>query len=150
MIDAEDVQDWLENLDNYGMGDGYWIPSKESFEALCQLVLDRLNRPEGGTTAEYDPVNDKCRGECDCSIGQTCKAYLAHKGKRPQEERGIEWAIFDKAMERYRIWAEENPEGPIMPNDPGGIRHKSGYELILLCAEYAKRLDAQRPQKDER
>jgi hypothetical protein len=52
MIDAEDVQDWLENLDNYGMGDGYWIPSKESFEALCQLALDRLNRPEAVATVE--------------------------------------------------------------------------------------------------
>lgn len=33
-------------------------------------------------TAEYDPVSQKCRGDCDCSIGQTCKAYLAYKAKR--------------------------------------------------------------------
>lgn len=32
--------------------------------------------------AEYDPKTEKCRGECDCGIGQACKAYLAYIAKK--------------------------------------------------------------------
>lgn len=74
MIDAEDIKDWLENIGNYGMGGGYWIPSKESFEQLCQLALKALP-PEGGErwvkdAARYRKlVSQAVEGDWGCHTG---------------------------------------------------------------------------------
>lgn len=86
--------------------------------------------------------------------GEALKSYLlqnAHhiiealRNTQP-EARRIEREIVSTAMERYRIWQEDHPEGPIPPNKEGGIRHQAGYDLILLCAEYARQLaEADKP-----
>ena len=59
----------------------------EALDVCVQWCAARLDEAKAalsarlGSMAIYDPATGKCRGECDCSIGQTCKAYLVYRGR---------------------------------------------------------------------
>jgi hypothetical protein len=61
--------------------DRLWFKHSKIREIAVNFArkLDALEAPRPEVQASYDPVSQKCRGECDCSIGQTCKAYLVYK-----------------------------------------------------------------------
>lgn len=50
---------------------------------ICKPCVESA-RSAIACTAEYDPVSQKCRGDCDCSVGQTCKAYLVYEARRSE------------------------------------------------------------------
>lgn len=42
-LTKEQIEDWQANLGSYGAGiDDYWIPTTESFAALCNMALRSL------------------------------------------------------------------------------------------------------------
>lgn len=63
-------EQWWESFSYRPDQTDRWI-AEQAWQAALK------SRPE--ERASYDPVSGKCRGDCDCSIGQTCKAYLVYK-----------------------------------------------------------------------
>jgi len=59
--------------------DGCWRDPRH--HACAVAKIEELQSARLGSMAIYDPATGKCRGECDCSIGQTCKAYLVYRGR---------------------------------------------------------------------
>ena len=50
--------------------------------AVIGHMKQALQSARLGSMAIYDPATGKCRGECNCEIGQTCKAYLVYRSSR--------------------------------------------------------------------
>lgn len=87
----DDIAEYLAGHEDVRDGeDGTPLPNQAMTlrqEIDAEIARLQAPRPEAALTAEYDPVSQKCRGDCDCSIGQTCKAYLAYKAKQlPQSQ----------------------------------------------------------------
>lgn len=110
-ITSEQIQDWLAGLPTYGMGDGeYWIPTKESFEELCQLVLQALARPEG---SQWQPPAD-------------CVAW-------PVEKQTLVWAECEHNGEKHRtpFWIAP---GTLLAGHPNMLRKAGAVQPKPDCS----------------
>ena len=48
-------------------------------------------------TPRYDPATGKCSGDCDCSPGETCKAYLVYREKHAARYNEEQQAMVESA-----------------------------------------------------
>lgn len=57
-------------------------------------------------------------------------------GKQMKER--LEKLIVKHAMARYKHWKKEHPEGPLPPHLEGGMRYRSGYNMVRACERLAR------------
>jgi hypothetical protein len=84
---------WLDLVADLETHDAPNSPAtQERIKELGAAIIG-LGGPNDGMWATYDPATGTCAGACDCSIGQTCKAYLVYRTKQAGPSDGESIAV---------------------------------------------------------